>query len=76
MTKEELMKNFEEDNIKDLSIEDSLEILEELLREIDSEETSLEDSFKLYENGLKLVNHAKSGIDLVEKKLRILNGEE
>ncbi|MDO4438949.1 MAG: exodeoxyribonuclease VII small subunit [Eubacteriales bacterium] len=76
MIKEELIKNLEDEKIKELSIEDSLSILEELLREIDSEETSLEDSFKLYENGLKLVNHAKNGIDLVEKKLRILNGEE
>ena len=76
MTKEELMESFKDDNLKDLSIEESLDILEELLREIDSEETSLENSFKMYENGLKLVNHAKSGIDLVEKKLRILNGEE
>ncbi len=76
MTKEELMESFKDDNLKDLSIEESLDILEELLREIDSEETSLENSFKMYENGLKLVNHAKNGIDLVEKKLRILNGEE
>lgn len=76
MTKEELIESFKDDNLKDLSIEESLDILEELLREIDSEETSLENSFKMYENGLKLVNHAKNGIDLVEKKLRILNGEE
>ena len=41
------------------------------------EETGLEDSFRLYEEGLRLIRHAESGIDKVEKKIRILNeGEE
>ena len=43
---------------------------------MEDEETGLEDSFRLYEEGLKLIRRAEAGIDRVEKKIRILNEEE
>ena len=62
---------------KSLSIEESFARLDEILEKMEDEETGLEDSFRLYEEGLRLIRHAESGIDQVEKKIRILNeGEE
>lgn len=62
---------------KSLSIEESFARLDEILEKMEDEETGLEDSFRLYEEGLRLIRHAESGIDKVEKKIRILNeGEE
>jgi|P1105metagenome_2_1110788.scaffolds.fasta_scaffold10648_2 exodeoxyribonuclease VII small subunit len=66
-----------EDAEKSLSIEESFARLDEILEKMEDEETGLEDSFRLYEEGLRLIRHAESGIDKVEKKIRILNeGEE
>ncbi|MBQ9420398.1 MAG: exodeoxyribonuclease VII small subunit [Lachnospiraceae bacterium] len=59
-----------------LTIEESFARLDAILEQMEDEETGLEDSFKLYEEGLKLIRHAESGIDKVEKKIRILNEEE
>ena len=39
---------------------------------MDDGEVSLEESFTLYENGMKLVKEAGERIDLVEKKVRVL----
>ena len=59
-----------------LTIEESFARLDEILEQMEDEGTGLEDSFRLYEEGLKLIRHAESGIDKVEKKIRILNEEE
>ena len=56
-------------------IEESFRILDGLLEKIEDEETPLEESFRLYEEGLKLVKHARSRIDRVEQNLRILSEE-
>ena len=59
-----------------LTIEESFARLDEILEQMEDEGTGLEDSFRLYEEGLKLIRNAESGIDKVEKKIRILNEEE
>ena len=59
-----------------ITIEQSFEQLEEILRRMEDEETGLEESFRLYEQGLKLIKHAGDSIDKVEKQIRILNEEE
>lgn len=53
---------------KSLSIEESFARLDEILEKMEDEETGLEDSFRLYEEGLRLIRHAESGIDKVEKR--------
>ena len=60
----------------ELTIEESFERLDAILEKMEDEETGLEDSFRLYEEGLKLIRRAEAGIDRVEKKIRILNEEE
>lgn len=61
---------------KKLSIEESLERIDNILEKMESEDTGLEESFKLYEQGLKLIKDAESNIDKVEKQIKILSEEE
>ena len=61
---------------KKLSIEESLERIDGILNRMEAKETGLEESFRLYERGLKLIKDAESGIDQIEKEIRILNEEE
>lgn len=62
--------------VEEMTIEESFDRLDEILEKMEDEETGLEDSFRLYEEGLKLIRRAEAGIDRVEKKIRILNEEE
>ena len=59
-------------------MEEAFEELNELLTKMDSDQISLEDSFKLYQEGVQLVRYCNEKIDNVEKQLMILNemGEE
>jgi len=52
--------------------------LEELIKKLESGESSLEESFEYYETGMKLVKSCNDKIDKVEKKIIVLeeNGEE
>lgn len=61
---------------KKLSIEESLERIDNILEKMESEDTGLEETFKLYEQGLKLIKDAESNIDKVEKQIKILDEEE
>lgn len=58
------------------SLEASMEELEGVLKELEKEELSLEDSFRLYNEGMKLLKTCNDTIDKVEKKLIVLNKEE
>ncbi|MBO5563996.1 MAG: exodeoxyribonuclease VII small subunit [Lachnospiraceae bacterium] len=52
------------------SIEESFEALEALLEKMQQEETSLEEAFTCYEEGMKLLKHCNETIDKVEKKVQ------
>ncbi len=56
------------------SIEKNFEELGKIIEMMDNDEVSLEDSFKLYEKGMKLVKHCNDKIDKVEKKINIIEG--
>ena len=53
-------------------MEEAFEELNELLTKMDSDQISLEDSFKLYQEGVQLVRYCNEKIDKVEKQLMIL----
>lgn len=61
---------------KTLSIEESLDRIQEILQELEEGGCSLERSFQLYEQGIRLIASAEGQIGQVEKKLRILKGDE
>ncbi|MBE5966325.1 MAG: exodeoxyribonuclease VII small subunit [Lachnospiraceae bacterium] len=60
-----------------MKLEESFERLEQIMAELERPEVSLEDSFTLYQEGMKLLKLCNDSIDKVEKELIILgeNGE-
>lgn len=62
---------------KKASLEESFEQLETIIEQMKTGDMTLEDSFKKYEEGMKLIKNCSNSIDRVEKKLIVLeNGEE
>lgn len=63
---------------KEKTIEETFGELEEILKKLESGESSLEEAFQYYETGMKLVKACNEKIDKVEKKIIVLeeNGEE
>lgn len=59
-----------------MTIEENLARLEEIISKLDNKDTSLEDAFKEYESGIKLVKECNDAIDKVEKDVITLNGGE
>ena len=62
---------------KKVSLEESFEQLETIIEQMKTGNMTLEDSFKKYEEGMKLIKNCSNSIDRVEKKLIVLQyGEE
>lgn len=60
---------------KSKTLEDSFAALEQILEKLETEEVSLEDSFKLYQDGMKLIKKCNQAIDKVEKELVVISEE-
>ena len=62
---------------KAIKLEESFEKLNQILEELEKPEVTLEDSFTLYQEGMKLLKSCNDSIDKVEKELIVLseNGE-
>jgi exodeoxyribonuclease VII small subunit len=58
---------------KELTIEQTFEKLEDTIAKLQGEDVSLEDSFKLYKEGMKLIKSCNDKIDKVEKQVLKLN---
>ena len=65
-------KKAEAEEGKELSLEQSLEQLEQVMEELGSPELSLEESFLKYKQGMDLLLKCNQAIDKVEKELMIL----
>lgn len=61
---------------KGMTIDQGFEKLGEILEEMEKEEIGLEESFRLYDQGIKLVRQLKNKLDDTEKKLILLQEEE
>ena len=59
----------------DLTVEEAFEELERLIRRMEADDISLEESFACYEKGIRLVRFCHEKIDFVEKKVQVLRGE-
>lgn len=55
------------------TIEEAFEELDILAEKLEDRETSLEDSFKLYKEGMELLKYCSSKLDTVEKKMLMMN---
>ncbi len=58
----------------ELTIEQTFEQLDELMKKLESPDITLEESFAFYEAGMKLVKSCGEKIDQVEKQMIILQG--
>lgn len=58
---------------KETTLEQLFEKLEESISQLERDDISLDDSFKIYKEGMKLVQTCNSRIDRVEKEVLKLN---
>ncbi len=59
---------------KEFQLEKSFEKLNELIEALEKPDISLENSFAMYQEGMKLLKACNDSIDKVEKELIILSG--
>lgn len=57
---------------KDNTLEQSFLELNDIIKKLESEDISLETSFSLYQEGIKLLKGCNDSIDRVEKQLIVL----
>lgn len=63
-----------ENNISDnMSIEDAFQKLDRTVEQLGSRDITLEDSFRLYQQGMELLRYCNEKIDTVEKKMLKMN---
>ncbi|MBD5478326.1 MAG: exodeoxyribonuclease VII small subunit [Lachnospiraceae bacterium] len=58
-----------------MTIEEKFAKLEETVTRLESEDISLEESFRIYKEGMELLKKCNADIDKVEKQVMQLNGE-
>jgi exodeoxyribonuclease VII small subunit len=57
---------------KEMKLEESFEKLNSIMEALEKSDVSLEDSFRFYQEGMKLLKACNDSIDKVEKELIIL----
>lgn len=73
LSKMELEHSAEE--AKDSTLEGLLEAVEAIVAQMQQKDLALEDSFALYQQGVGMLRQCSQKIDLVEKKLLLLQEE-
>lgn len=58
--------------IEDMSFETAMTRLEQIVRELEDGKVSLDDSLKLYEEGIALVRLCSGRLDEAEQKIKII----
>ena len=61
---------------KTQTLEQSFEKLDEILEKLEDGSISLDESFKLYNDGIKLVKNCNKQLDKVEQQIVVLNDED
>lgn len=62
--------------VKSATIEESFEKLDKIVSQLEDGSLSMNEAFKLYKEGVQLVNNCNNMLDKVEKQLVVLNGSE
>ena len=60
-------------NKKDLSLEDRLGNLEEIINKMENSEVTLDEAFTLYKQGIEETKEANEILDKVEKAMLVVN---
>lgn len=58
---------------KEMKLEEAFEKLNQIMEALEKSDVSLEDSFSIYQEGMKLLKTCNDSIDKVEKELIILS---
>ena len=58
------------------TIEEAFEVIEKTIQKLQEADTSLTESFQLYEQGMKEIAFCNEQIDGIEKKIEILTKEQ
>ena len=61
---------------KSATIEEAFEKLDKIVSQLEDGSLSMNEAFKLYKEGVQLVNNCNNMLDKVEKQLVVLNGSE
>ena len=65
---------------KEISFEQAISRLEEIVKDLENGNASLDSSLKLFEEGVKLVSECKKQLDTAEQRVKLLlengNGED
>jgi len=59
----------------EMTIEETFTVLDDMVGQLESDDISLEDSFKIYEKGMKLLKELNGRIDRVEKQMQQIDDE-
>ena len=59
----------------DMTIEESFAVLDGMVEDLESDDISLEDSFHIYEKGMRLLKELNARIDRVEKQMQLIDEE-
>lgn len=69
------MENRETEQMGPFRLETAFDQIEQLLQKLQEGEVSLEESFRLYEQGMKLLQKCNENIDHVEKQMLQIDEE-
>lgn len=58
-----------------MSLEENFAKLEEAVARLEADDISLEESFRIYKEGMELLRQCNNDIDKVEKQVLLLNGQ-
>lgn len=72
MLKEKKIEGKSEEKSDGFLIEDSFEELKNIIAKLEDKGIGLEDAFKEYEKGMKLIKETNEALDRVEKKILVL----
>ncbi|MBQ4473870.1 MAG: exodeoxyribonuclease VII small subunit [Lachnospiraceae bacterium] len=61
---------------KEMTLDEKFQELEKVLEALEEPDVSLEESFRLYRQGMNLVKEANEKIDRIEKQMQVLSEEE
>ena len=64
-----------EESEEALSLEESFSRLEEIVEALEQDALPLEEAFLKYQQGMQLLKRCNEKIDLVEKKVQVMNGD-
>lgn len=73
MTAEENKIDQTNDTGKELKLNEAFEKLDAIAEKLENRDTTLEESFALYQQGIELLKYCGSRLDTVEKKILELN---